>query len=117
MKNIFFAGFSGKNHRCKRDYKTEMASEILKNYFQPYLAFISALICSYGIPRPGFFNASSARPVEFGNLLRRQIGVIRFKFILEIIPKSFQNLLLLFRWQRTDLFNYFGNSHGGNLFL
>ena len=31
------------------------------NYVQPYLAFISAWICSNGIPRPGFFSASSAR--------------------------------------------------------
>ena len=54
-------------------------------------------------------------PVKFGNLLRRQIGVIRFKLILEFIPETFQNLLFLFRWERTDLFNYFGNGHGGNL--
>ena len=53
--------------------------------------------------------------VKLGNLLRRQIGVVRFKFILEFIPKTFQNLLLFFRWQRADLFNYFGNGHGGNL--
>jgi len=53
--------------------------------------------------------------VKFGNLLRRQIGVIRFKLILEFIPETFQNLLFLFRWQRTDLFNYFGHGHGGNL--
>jgi len=33
----------------------------VRNYFRPCLAFISALICSHGIPACGFFCISSAR--------------------------------------------------------
>jgi hypothetical protein len=61
--------------------------------------------------RDGFLGAT----FNFGKFFPRQVGVIPFKFVLEIIPKCFQNLLLFFRWQRTDLFNYFGDSRGRNL--
>ena len=58
-----------------------------------------------------FFGAA----FEFGKLFFRQIGVIRFKFILEFIPETFQNLLLFLGWQRANSVNYFGNGHGAKL--
>ena len=45
---------------CKSHTNRNWSDRAL-NYFQPYLAFISSWISSNGLPRPGFFRASSAR--------------------------------------------------------